>query len=91
MLVGMAGGMRPRQRGLTLAERSGVAATERTPTGRCHCWVIGPGGERLPGLLIEWRRSGSRWEGLTVYLVASDAGEALVQGWIDADRLHRAP
>jgi hypothetical protein len=87
----MAGGMRPRQRGLTLAERSGVAATERPPTGRCHCWVAGPRGERWPGLLVEWRKTGPRWEGLAVYLVDTDNGDALIQAWVNAERLHRAP
>ena len=92
----MAGGMGSRQRGFSLAEPSGLTAAakrsvaDQAPAGRCHCWVISPGGEKLPGLLLEWRRSGGRWEGLTAYLVETEIGEALVQAWIDAEQLHRA-
>ena len=74
----MAGGMGARERGLTLAERSGVAASDRSPPGACHCWVI-DGGERRPGLLLEWRRQAGRWEGLVAYLITDGAGRALTR------------
>jgi hypothetical protein len=82
----MAGGMGARERGPTLAERSGLAAAERTPAGACHCWVIGDGGARHPGLLLEWRRQAGRWLGLVAYLqIDEQGGYALVQTWLDAD------
>lgn len=77
-----------RERGLSLAERSGLMAGERAPAGPCHCWIVGDHGERLPGLLLEWRRSGERWLGLVAYVAA---GDVLVQRWLDADRLHGRP
>lgn len=87
----MAGGMGARERGPTLRERSGLAAGERSPSGPCHCWVIDPSGGRYPGLLLEWRRSGERWQGLATYLQVDEAGGyALVQCWLDADRLRAA-
>lgn len=86
----MAGGMGARERGLTLAERSGVAASDRSPPGACHCWVI-DGGERRPGLLLEWRRQAGRWEGLVAYLITDGAGAySLVQQWLDSERLRSA-
>ena len=92
-MAGMAGGMGSRDRGLTLAERSGAAAADRRPPGACHCWVL-DGGERRPGLLLEWRRRGSRWEGLVAYLTpaAGDegGGHSLVQHWLDSERLRSA-
>jgi hypothetical protein len=82
--------MGARDRGLTLAERSGAAAADRRPPGACHCWVLDRG-ERLPGLLLEWRRRLGRWEGLVAYVVPS-AGEthSLVQQWLDSERLRSA-
>ncbi len=89
-MTGMAGGMGARDRGLTLAERSGLAAADRRPAGACHCWVL-EGGERLPGLLLEWRRRSGRWEGLVAYLVPGAAeAHSLVQQWLDSERLRSA-
>lgn len=89
----MAGGMGARERGLTLAERSGAAGIsggQRPPAGACHCWVI-EAGERRPGLLLEWRRRGSRWEGLVAYLTPGPPGDhSLVQQWLDSERLRSA-
>lgn len=77
------------RRGPSLAERSGSAGKARTPAGACHCWVIGSSGVRYPGLLLEWRRRDDRWQGLVAYLrVEEPAGCSMVQGWLDADRLH---
>ena len=85
--------MGARDRGLTLAERSGAAAADRRPPGACHCWVL-ERGERLPGLLLEWRRRSGRWEGLVAYVIAGAGGSAethsLVQQWLDSERLRSA-
>ena|SRR5436309_1238557 len=89
--VGMAGGMGSRERGMTLAQRSGVAAADRKPAGACHCWVIGAAGQPYPGLLIEWRLQSGGWQGLVTYLVVEESGTlALVQTWLDANRLRAA-
>ncbi len=86
----MAGGMGARDRGLTLAERSGAAAADRPSAGACHCWVI-ERGERRPGLLLEWRRRAGRWEGLVVYLTpGAEGAHSLVQQWLDSERLRSA-
>jgi hypothetical protein len=82
--------MGARERGLTLAERSGAAAADRTPPGACHCWVIDRT-ERRPGLLLEWRRRAGRWEGLVAYLMVDGEGAySLVQQWLDSERLRSA-
>ena len=85
--------MGSRERGLTLAERSGatgISGGERPPAGACHCWVIDQGARR-PGLLLEWRRRGSRWEGLVAYLTPDgQGGQSLVQQWLDSERLRSA-
>jgi hypothetical protein len=82
--------MGARERGLTLAERSGAVAAERTPPGACHCWVI-DSGERRPGLLLEWRRCTGRWEGLVAYLIPGPQGAySLVQHWLDSEKLRSA-
>jgi hypothetical protein len=90
-MAGMAGGMGARDRGLTLAERSGAAAADRRPPGACHCWVL-EDGQRLPGLLLEWRRRSGRWEGLVAYLIpgAPPDTHSLMQQWLDSERLRSA-
>jgi hypothetical protein len=87
----MAGGMGSRDRGLTLADRSGVTARERPPASACHCWVIGQAGASFPGLLLEWRKHAGRWQGLVAYVQSQEtAGYVLLQSWLDADRLRAA-
>jgi hypothetical protein len=51
--------------------------------------VIGPDGERLPGLLAQWQQSqDGAWAGLVVYAVDETDGQvALVQAWIPAEQL----
>ena len=83
----MAGGMSSRGHRLSLAERSGVYATKR-PSGPRHCWVIGEGGERHPGLLLEWRRQSGRWQGLVTFVQTDSVGTfTLIQSWLDGDHL----
>jgi len=98
----MAGGMSGR-RGRTLAERS-QPATSTAPddvdpaVGRPravshrHCWVTGvpehPG--RWAGLLAEWRRGSSGWEGRVVYAVTVADRCVLVETWVSAAQLQVA-
>lgn len=85
----MAGGMgsRERGRGPSLAERSAQSTKAKSPAGACHCWVIEEGA-RYPGLLLEWRKQGGHWQGLVAYLRVDRLGDyALVQTWLDGERL----
>jgi hypothetical protein len=50
------------------------------PAGRRHVWVAVPGGTRLPGLVVAWRRDGDGWQA-QVALVRDDA--VLVR-WVSA-------
>lgn len=44
--------------------------------------------EARPGLLLEWRRAGHRWEGRVVYLAELRPGRwSLVEEWIAAELL----
>jgi hypothetical protein len=93
MLAGMAGGMRSRRGGLTLAERSarsGVGGDR--PAGARHCWVRGlsddPG--RWPGLLAEWAQREGGWFGRVVYAVDDDGRVVLVEAWVAAEHLEPA-
>jgi hypothetical protein len=58
------------------------------PEGR-HCWVHDPpeGPGTWPGLLIEWRRVETGWQGRVAYTVAGAHGSALVEAWLPAGRL----
>lgn len=87
-----------RRPGPTLAERSarrtGVEPQRDEPQARAggrHCWVVDASGHpgRWPGLLVEWRRAGDRWEGRVVYVLPEPAGSGtrLVERWVDADHL----
>lgn len=98
--VPMKGGM-SRGAGIPLRDRvrSGQpqAAPEpppATPTrGSCparHVYVSLPvdATEARPGLLLEWRRAGHRWEGRVVYLAElRPARWSLVEEWIAAELL----
>ncbi len=58
--------------------------------GRRHVWVAVPGGSRLPGLVVAWRRDGDGWQA-QVALVRDDA---VLLRWVSADRSaagHRRP
>lgn len=58
-----------------------------------HCWVTDEVTDehgRLPGLLLEWRRTASGWQGRVVR-PALDAGEwILVDEWLPSELLERA-
>jgi hypothetical protein len=54
-----------------------------------HCWVRDPpqAPGTWPGLLVEWRRLGERWQGRVAFTVAGPDGPALVEAWLPAERL----
>ena len=51
--------------------------------GRRHVWVAVPGGSRLPGLVVAWRRDGDGWQA-QVALVRDDA---VLLRWVSATDL----
>jgi hypothetical protein len=63
----------------------------RGPGALRHCWVDHEHG-RVPGLLIEWRRTASGWQGRVVHPVLDPAGAGwiLVEEWLPATALAQA-
>jgi len=64
----------------------------RGPDALKHCWVDHQHG-RVPGLLIEWRRTAGGWQGRVVHPVrdpVEGAGWILVEEWLPATALDRA-
>ena len=75
---------------------SGVPLGERRrpgdPPDDCparHCWVADAAdrqGVKRPGLLVEWRRTSTTWQGRVVYAASLRPGEwALVEEWLPAE------
>lgn len=95
----MGGGWGKRGSGVPLAQRvrtgeEGPAAESHVATEVCparHCWVAeAVDGLRVkrPGLLVEWRAVGGRWEGRVVYAALLRPGAwVLVEEWVPAERL----
>ena len=98
----MAGGMRRKgaQR-ISLHERihgtppPAAAESPTTPSARGHsgvvaplrhCWVTEEHG-RLPGLLLEWRRTDSGWQGRVVRPVLEEGRWVVVEEWLPAQWL----
>lgn len=52
-----------------------------------HVWVKQEDGSRLPGLLWQWRKGEAGWEGLVVCPDPTRGGQAIMQGWLPAERL----
>ena len=65
-----------------------TAAPPRGPDALRHCWVDHQHG-RVPGLLIEWRRTAAGWQGRVVHPVRdpSDGSWILVEEWLPAAAL----
>jgi len=66
--------------------------TDRLDDGPArHCWVSGAvddAGVKRPGLLVEWRSSGTGWEGRVVYVAQLRSGSwTLVEEWVPATLL----
>jgi hypothetical protein len=57
-----------------------------------HCWVHTPEApsEPRPGLVIEWRRSSTRWQARVVYALDDPDQSTIVETWVPADRLRPA-
>jgi len=101
----MGGGWAKRGSGVPLAQRvrgdqpAGPAQEGRDALGPpCparHCWVSGAvdaEGVKRPGLLLEWRQSGGRWEGRVTYAarlrpLEANGGWLVVEEWLPAELL----
>lgn len=62
---------------------------EPAPPSVRHCWVT-DGHGRLPGLLSEWRRTSTGWEGYVTRPVLESFGWTLVTEWLPAGLLEPA-
>jgi hypothetical protein len=84
----MAGGRGRKGDRLTLDERIHGAPVihEPTPPPVKHCWVTDRYG-RLPGLLLEWRRTLSGWQGRVIRPVIEDGDWIVVEEWLPAELL----
>ncbi len=59
---------------------------EPDPSNIKHCWVTDRHG-RLPGLLLEWRRVASGWQGRVVRPVQDAGSWIVVEEWVPASLL----
>jgi hypothetical protein len=99
----MAGGMKRRGERISLHERiHGAPPPEQTVAqvtveaprtrgqapARRHCWATDEHG-RLLGLLLEWRRTVSGWQGRVVRPVLEDGCWVVVEEWLPAELLER--
>lgn len=92
----MSGGRSGRGGGVPLRDRVRVGGPALRPPAAAacparHCWVadaVDGDGEKRPGLLLEWRQSDGRWEGLVVYAArVRPRGWGLVQEWLPQELL----
>jgi hypothetical protein len=63
--------------------------TPEVPPGLKHCWVTDRYG-RLPGLLLEWRRTADGFQGRVVRPVCEDGGWLVVDEWLPSGLLDPA-
>ena len=82
----MAGGMGRRDARASLHERIHGAPPPNASVVLKHCWVTDRHG-RLPGLLLEWRRTASGWQGRVVRPVLEAGGWVVVEEWLPAQLL----
>jgi hypothetical protein len=54
-----------------------------------HCWVTDRHG-RLPGLLLEWRRTASGWQGRVVRPTLEVGEWIMVEEWLPVELLEPA-
>jgi len=74
------------------ADQRSVAgpAVPEPPPALKHCWVTDQHG-RLPGLLLEWRRTESGFQGRVLHAVhEQDTGWMVVEEWLPAASLEGA-
>ncbi len=82
----MAGGMGRKGDRRTLQERvHGTPPPTELPPVK-PCWVTDRHG-RLPGLLLEWRRTLAGWQGRVVRPVLDDDRWIVVEEWLPAELL----
>jgi hypothetical protein len=67
-------------------ESRSAPAREPCPSAIRHCWVTDEQG-RLPGLLLEWRRTTLGWQGRVVRPMVGSAGWIIVEEWLPAELL----
>src|SRR5690349_9023267 len=60
-----------------------AATPAEGPSPIRHCWVI-DGQGRLPGLLLEWRRTASGWQGRVVHPLRESGAWVVVEEWLPA-------
>ena len=73
-----------------MADRVKPPSDTRSAPPIKHCWVRDPQG-RLPGLLLEWRRTEGGFHGRVVHPVAeADGGWVVVEEWLPAEVLDPA-
>ncbi len=73
-----------------LTERGILGATRAGGPPRRHCWVDDPPGfpGRWPGVVVEWRRGASGWEGRTLLVDVLGTDRPLgLEVWLDASHL----
>jgi hypothetical protein len=84
------GSMAERIAATQAATQAAAAPAPRGPEALKHCWVRHQHG-RLPGLLIEWRRTtAAGWQGRVVHPVPDPdvpGGWILVEEWLPAESL----
>jgi hypothetical protein len=93
--MGGSGGRRGAERSLQGLRQSGLlvppvegdvpdATAERRPGGR-HCWLTDAPGlpGRWPGLVVEWRRHGGRWQGRVLVVVLEGQDTRVICGWFE--------
>ena len=93
----MAGGMSKRGSWGSMADRIGqtqgsstTASSSPSPPTLKHCWVTDQHGH-LPGLLLEWRRTESGYQGRVVRpVIDEDLGWIVVEEWLPAELLSKA-
>jgi hypothetical protein len=87
----MSGGMSRRGQWGSMTERVRTEnePTPEVPPGLKHCWVTDRYG-RLPGLLLEWRRTADGFQGRVVRPVCEDGGWLVVDEWLPSGLLDPA-
>ncbi len=72
----------------SLHERIHGAPPPREPTAPVvkHCWVTDRHG-RLPGLLLEWRRTASGWQGRVIRPTLEVGEWIVVEEWLPVELL----
>jgi hypothetical protein len=68
-----------------VASCSLITTAERRPGAR-HCWITNAPGlpvGRWPGVVVEWRRPGGRWQGRALVVVLEGEDSRVICSWFD--------